>query len=56
MEFFLKSIGVTDEVMQHLDQAELTFQRPVVFWIGMILLFPVGYFGHGRQAIAAAAQ
>jgi len=49
MEFFLKSIGVTDEVMQHLDQAELTFQRPVVFWIGMILLFPVGYFVYTRQ-------
>ena len=49
MEFFLKSIGVTDEVMQHLDKAQLAFQRPVILWIGLLLLIPVGYFIYTRQ-------
>lgn len=49
MELFLRSIGVTDEVIQHLDKAQLAFQRPVVFWLGMLLLVPVGYFIYTRQ-------
>jgi len=49
MEFFLKSIGVTDEVMQHLDKAQLSFQRPAVLWIGLVLLIPIGYFIYTRQ-------
>ena len=49
MELFLKSIGVTDEVIQHLDKAQLAFQRPAVLWIGLILLIPIGYFIYTRQ-------
>ncbi|MEO8495564.1 MAG: hypothetical protein ABI614_10880, partial [Planctomycetota bacterium] len=49
MEAFLKSIGVTDEVIEHLDKAQLAFQRPAVLWIGLILLIPAGYFIYIRQ-------
>ena len=49
MEFFLKSIGVTDEVIEHLDKAQLAFQRPAVLWIGLLLLIPVAYFIYIRQ-------
>ncbi len=49
MEFFLKSIGITDEVVEHLDKAQLAFQRPAVLWIGLLLLMPVGYFIYIRQ-------
>ena len=37
METFLKSIGVADEVLEHLDQATLAFQRPAVLWIGLVI-------------------
>ena len=49
MESFLKSIGVTDEVIQHLDKAQLAFQRPAVLWVGLALLIPVAYFIYTRQ-------
>ncbi len=49
MEFFLKSIGVTDEVIEHLDKAQLAFQRPAVLWIGLVLLIPVAYLIYTRQ-------
>ena len=49
MEAFLKSIGVTDEVIEHLDKAQLAFQRPAVLWIGLVLLIPVAYFIYTRQ-------
>jgi len=49
MEWFLKSLGVSDEVTQHLDKAELAFQRPAVLWCGLLLLVPIGYFIYRRQ-------
>ncbi|MBC8356286.1 MAG: hypothetical protein H8E66_30270 [Planctomycetes bacterium] len=49
IEAFLKSIGVTDEVIQHLDKAQLAFQRPVVLWVGLVLLIPTAYFIYTRQ-------
>ena len=49
MEAFLRSIGVTDEVLQHLDKAVLDFQRPAVLWVGLALLIPVGYLIVTRQ-------
>ena len=49
MEFFLKSIGVTDEVIEHLDKAQLAFQRPAVLWVGLMSLIPIGYFIYVRQ-------
>jgi len=49
MESFLKSIGVADDVLQHLDQTELAFQRPAVLWGGFLLLIPVAWFIYNRQ-------
>ena len=42
MESFLRSIGIADEVVNNLDQVTITVQRPVVLWVGLILLFPLG--------------
>lgn len=49
METFLKSIGITDDVLEHLDKAELAFQRPVLLWVGLFLLIPAGWFIFRRQ-------
>ncbi len=49
MESFLKSIGVADEVLEHLDQTQLAFQRPAVLWGGLLLLIPVAWFIYVRQ-------
>ena len=49
MESFLRSIGIADEVVNNLDQVTITVQRPVVLWVGLILLFPLGYFIYRRQ-------
>lgn len=48
METFLKSIGVADEVLEHLDQTQLAFQRPAVLW-SLLLLIPVGWYIYVRQ-------
>lgn len=44
VEAFLKSIGVGGDVLEHLDKAELAFQRPVLFGVGLCLLIPIGWF------------
>ena len=44
IEAFLKSIGVGGDVLEHLDKAELAFQRPVLFGVGLCLLIPIGWF------------
>lgn len=49
MEWLIRSIGVTDEVIIHLDKAVLAFQRPGILWIGMILLIPLGIYVYRRQ-------
>ncbi|MAV37268.1 MAG: hypothetical protein CMJ59_17630 [Planctomycetaceae bacterium] len=49
MESFLRSIGVTDEVVNNLDKVSLAFQRPMVLWVSLILLIPAGYFIYRRQ-------
>ncbi|MBC8354898.1 MAG: hypothetical protein H8E66_23210 [Planctomycetes bacterium] len=49
MTWFLQSIGIEGEVLEHLDQAQLAFQRPVVLWFGVLLLIPVAYLIWRRQ-------
>jgi hypothetical protein len=46
---FLKLIGVGDDILVHLDQAVLAFQRPGLLWLGLALLVPVGYWVIRRQ-------
>ena len=40
---WIEAIGVADDVLAHLDKVSLAFQRPVLLWLGLILLIPVGY-------------
>lgn len=49
LQWFLRTIGLGDDFVGHLDQATLASQRPWVFWIGLMLLVPVGIFVHRRQ-------
>ena len=49
VELLLKLIGVTDELLEHLDQATLAFQHPKLLWAGLVLLAPAGYFIYRRQ-------
>ena len=54
MHSFLKSIGVTDDLLEHLDQVSLAFQRPALLWVGLIVLGPVAYFVYRRQQSSLA--
>ena len=38
METFLKSIGVSEEITADLEHVQVAFQRPAVFWVGLLLL------------------
>jgi hypothetical protein len=49
LHWLLKTIGVTDELLVHLDEATLAVQRPWVFWGGLLLLVPVAAFVYRRQ-------
>lgn len=48
-EWFLKIIGASDEIRAHLDQATLQFERPLVWWLGLAMLVPLGWFIYRRQ-------
>ncbi|MDA1054284.1 MAG: hypothetical protein O3C40_27885 [Planctomycetota bacterium] len=49
METFLKSIGVSEEITADLEHVQLAFQRPVLLWLGLLLLIPVAYFIYIRH-------
>lgn len=49
MKLFLKSIGVSDDIVEHLDNVHLAFQRPAILWVGLLLLVPAGVFIYRRQ-------
>jgi hypothetical protein len=49
MTWFLQSIGVDGEVLEHLDRVQLAFQRPNALWFGLLVLAPVAYLIWRRQ-------
>ena len=49
LTYLLRLIGVSDEILVHLDQAVLAFQRPELLWVGLALLIPIGFFIIRRQ-------
>lgn len=49
LESLLKSIGVSDDVREHLEQATFELQRPLLFWIGLALIVPIGWYIYQRQ-------
>ncbi len=49
MKLFLKSLGVADDIVEHLDNVHLAFQRPIILWVGLLLLAPAAVFIYRRQ-------
>lgn len=49
LSWFLKLLGVSSEITDHLDNASFAFQRSSVFWIGVLLIAPIGYLIYRRQ-------
>lgn len=49
--WFLKLIGVSPDVLTHLERAELVWQRPAVLWLGLALVGPAAYFIYRRQLV-----
>lgn len=49
LESLLKSIGVGDDLREHLEQATFELQRPWWLWIGLALMAPIGWYIYQRQ-------
>ena len=58
MDWLLRSIGVQEDVRSHLERAQLVFQWPLVFWLGLVALVPLGFFiyRHQRPTLATAPR
>ena len=50
-ERFLQLLGIHEDVLKHLDRAELVFQRAEVLWMGAILLLPLAWMVYRRQKL-----
>lgn len=48
---FLQLLGIHEDVLKHLDRAELVFQRGEVLWIGAVLLLPLAWMVYRRQKL-----
>jgi hypothetical protein len=49
LSWFLKLLGVSSEITEHLADASFALQRPAVLWTGIVLLAPAAYFIYRRQ-------
>lgn len=49
LEKLLRVLGVSNQFIEHLDQAVLAFQQPRVLWVGLVLLVPVSFLIYRRQ-------
>ena len=50
LKWFLDTIGYADrEVLTHLDQVTLAFQRPGLFWLGLAVWGPLVWLMRRRQ-------
>ena len=49
LSWFLKLLGVSSEITEHLADASFALQRPAVWWVGMLALGPIAYFVYRRQ-------
>ena len=49
IEWLLNTLRVGDDIRTHISQATLALQRPLVWWVGLALLVPVGWFIYRRQ-------
>ena len=48
---FLQMLGIHEDVLKHLDRAELLWQRTDVLWIGLAFLLPLGWMIYRRQKL-----
>lgn len=51
LQRFLQLLGIHEDVLKHLDRAELVFQRGEVIWIGAALLLPLAWMVYRRQKL-----
>jgi hypothetical protein len=49
LAWFLKLLGVSNEITDHIQDASFALQRPAVFWSGVLVILPVAYFIYRRQ-------
>ncbi|HLQ46155.1 MAG TPA: hypothetical protein VK137_15545, partial [Planctomycetaceae bacterium] len=51
LQRFLQLIGIHEDVLRHLDRAELLWQRSEVLWIGLVVLLPLAFMVYRRQKL-----
>ncbi len=51
LQRFLQLLGIHEDVLKHLDRAELLWQRTDVLWIGLALLLPLAWMIYRRQKL-----
>lgn len=58
IDWLLRAIGVQEDVRSHLEHAQLVFQWPLVFWLGLVALVPLGIYIylHQRPTLATAPR
>jgi hypothetical protein len=58
IDWLLRSIGVQEDVRSHLARAQLVFQWPLAFWLGLLVLVPLGLYIyiHQRPTLATAPR
>ena len=51
LQRLLQLLGIHEDVLKHLDRAELVFERAEVLWIGAVLLLPLAWMVYRRQKL-----
>src|SRR5262245_28192762 len=49
MEWLLRTLGLSDDMVAHLHEVKLAVHHDKIFWAGLALLLPVSYFIYRRQ-------
>jgi hypothetical protein len=49
MEWFLRTIGLSDDMVGHLHEVKLAVHHDKILWAGLALLVPISYFIYRRQ-------
>jgi hypothetical protein len=49
IEWLLKTVGLSDEMVAHLHQVTLAVHHEKVLWVGLVILVPVSYYIYRRQ-------
>jgi len=49
LDWLLNSIHVNGDIRSHIEHVTLAFQHPALWWLGLALLAPVGWYIYRRQ-------